>query len=289
LEDDTERVYLSQFLIRLLVKVLADGGAGLCGSRVSSRLRWGTMAVELRLVLLGGFGFWHGGREIIIATSGQRLVALLALYGRPLSRVRAAGILWPEYSARRSLGNLRTALWRVNQACDGLILVMNSAIALRDDVRVDVDRLKAFAGNLSASGPGSKPVDLNAMTLQELAADLLPDWYEEWVQDDRESVRQLRLHALEDLAGALCQAGRHNEGIQAALAAIRLEPLRESAHRTLLNIHLLEGNWFEARRHYERCKRLFIDELGVGPSESISCLLESVPPARAALKVAAIR
>jgi len=233
--------------------------------------------MAVRLVLLGGFALSHGDREIIIALNGQRLIALLALQGRPLSRARAAGILWPEYCTRRSLGNLRTTLWRVNQACDGLILAMNSTIALRDDVQVDVDRLRAFARDLSATRTGSKPVDLNAIVPPQLAADLLPDWYEEWVQDEREPVRQLRLHTLEELAVALCGVGRHSEGIQAALAAIRLEPLRETAHRALIETYLLEGNWFEARRHFEQCKQLFIDELGVEPSDSISRLLESAP------------
>jgi DNA-binding SARP family transcriptional activator len=240
-------------------------------------------STTLRLVLLGSFAFWHGGREVIIASGGQRLIALLALHGRPLGRVRAAGILWPEYSPHRSLGNLRSTLWRVNQVCDGLILVMNSTIALRDDIDVDVDRLRALGRVLSAPQSRPEPVDVALITLPELAADLLPDWYEEWVENDRESVRQLRLHGLEELAVTLCGAGRYSEGIQAALAAIRLEPLRETAHRTLIRAHLLEGNWSEARRHFDRCTQLFMDELGVEPSVCMSSLLEGTPVAAATL------
>ena len=75
----------------------------------------------------------------------------------------------------------------------------------------------------------------------------------------------------------LSAGGRHADAIQAALAAIRLEPLRETAHRTLIEIHLAEGNWSEACRQYQRCRRLLQDELGVEPSDSMRLLLGSMP------------
>jgi DNA-binding SARP family transcriptional activator len=115
------------------------------------------------------------------------------------------------------------------------------------------------------------------VTVPELTSDLLPDWYEEWVQDERESLRQLRLHGLETLAAALSRAGRHADAIQAALAAIRIEPLRETAHRTLIEAHLAEGNCSEARRQFGQCRRLLREELGVEPSESTRRLIKPEP------------
>jgi DNA-binding SARP family transcriptional activator len=74
-------------------------------------------AVEpLRLKLLGGFTLLRGREEIALPTSAQRVVALLALRDRPLSRGHLARVLWPDCPAERSLADLRTALWRVNQA-----------------------------------------------------------------------------------------------------------------------------------------------------------------------------
>ena len=115
------------------------------------------------------------------------------------------------------------------------------------------------------------------MSLYALSGDLLPGWYDEWLQDEREELRQARLHALEVLARALSAAGRRSDAIQAALAAIRLEPLRETAHRTLIETHIAEGNWSEARRQFRRCQRLLREELGVEPSESTRRLLGDRP------------
>jgi DNA-binding SARP family transcriptional activator len=236
-----------------------------------------TASVPLRLALLGGFLLQKGDREIVIAASGQRLIALLALHHRPLTRLRAAGTLWPEFSTKRSLADLRTTLWRINQSGEAVVTGSQSAVALNTDIDVDVLKLMAFTRQLDQAAVGMGQIDLDSVTLSELTGDLLPDWYEEWVQDERESLRQIRLHGLETLAAALSRAGRHAKAIQTALAAIRIEPLRETAHRTLIEAHLAEGNWSEARRQFGECRRLLREELGVEPSESMRRLLEPEP------------
>jgi len=231
----------------------------------------------LRITLLGGFGLWRGDHELTIASSGQRLLALLGLRERPVRRLHVAGTLWPDYSTERSLADLRTALWRVKQSGARVVSTTPSVLGLRPGTVVDVRLLTTFAQRLNQAAAGAADVDLDAMSLAELSGELLPDWYDEWLLDERERLRQLRLHALETLAGLLSGTGRHADAIQAALAAIRLEPLRATAHRTLIEIHLAEGNWSEARRHFLHCRQLLRDELGVEPSESIAGLLDQRP------------
>lgn len=233
------------------------------------------MATEgtLRLTLLGHFALIRNSLEVEVPAGGQRLVALLALRDSPVTRHHVAGILWPEYSMDRALADLRTTLWRVNHSKERVITATSTRLRLRADIDVDVHRLVAFARWLSEDADDSSPTDLDRSELSELSLDLLPDWYDSWVQDEREELRQIRLHALERLARALSVAGRHAEAIQAALVAIRLEPLRETAHCTLIEAHLAEGNRSEALRQFRRCKRLLWEELGVEPSESMLRLL----------------
>jgi hypothetical protein len=54
----------------------------------------------------------------------------------------------------------------------------------------------------------------------------------------------------------------------AAQAAIRAEPLRESAHAAPIRIHLAEGNQSEALREFDRYRRLLQAELGLQPTRS---------------------
>ena len=81
------------------------------------------------------------------------------------------------------------------------------------------------------------------------------------------------LHALELLTAELSSSGRHAQAIQAALAAVRIEPLRETSHAALIRAHLAEGNRSEAMRQFSRCRELLFHELGVEPPESITSLM----------------
>lgn len=228
----------------------------------------------LRLTLIGGFALWRGSQELRIAAGGQRLIALLALKDRSVGRLYVAGALWPDYSTERSRAVLRTTLWRVNQASQQVVTATPSLLRLGADIEVDVRNLIAFAHRLINAGTAFDSIDLDSVSIAYLADELLPDWYDNWLQDEREGLRQTRLHALEALAQRLSASGRHADAIQAALAAIRLEPLRESAHRTLIEIHLAEGNWSEACRQFKRYRRLLTEELGVEPSDWMNLLLE---------------
>jgi len=237
--------------------------------------------IPLRLTLIGSFALWRGTEELGVAASGQRLIALLALRDRPVGRLHVAGTLWADYPMERSLADLRTALWRVNQSSEQVIATTPSFLRLDADVEVDVRNLVAFARRLTQAETPSEIADLDSVGLAMLVGELLPDWYDDWLQDEREGLRQTQLHALESLARGLSASGRHADAIQAALAAIRLEPLRESAHSTLIEMHLAEGNRSEAHRQFQRCRRLLWEELGVEPSDSMRFLLEPKPgPAR---------
>jgi DNA-binding SARP family transcriptional activator len=122
-----------------------------------------------------------------------------------------------------------------------------------------------------AAAPEGRPGNL------DLDGELLPGWYDDWVLVERECLRQLRVHAFEALAGKFSAAARYGEAVEAAYAALRADPLRESAHRTVVRIHLAEGNLIEAVRAYQACRDLFADELGVTPTPEMSRLVRGLP------------
>ena len=224
-----------------------------------------------RLSLLGGFQLRCAGQDVAVSRSGQRLLALLALQGRPLERLWVAGTLWLDATEERAGASLRSALWRLPQP-GGTAVVEASTTHLRlaRDLAVDTLELLALADRLeSPTGRGGHHPEPSA-----LARDLLPDWYEDRVVLERERFRQLRLHALEALCARLTEAGRFGAAVQAGLAAVSGEPLRESAHRTLIHAHLAEGNPGEAVRQYHLYRRLLADELATEPSAAIRALVQ---------------
>jgi hypothetical protein len=57
------------------------------------------------------------------------------------------------------------------------------------------------------------------------------------------------------------------------MMAIGVEPLRESAQRALVQAHLAESNFIEARRDFLAYRNLVRRELGVEPSRELSALV----------------
>jgi DNA-binding SARP family transcriptional activator len=118
--------------------------------------------------------------------------------------------------------------------------------------------------------------DLSDRAISTLSLDLLPDWYDDWAVADAEEWRQLRLHALDALAGRLTAAGRFADATSAALAAVKAEPLRETAHAALIRVYLAEGNRAEALTAYEHYRELLSSELGLEPTGRIQALIQDL-------------
>ena len=217
------------------------------------------------------------------ASRYARIVAYLALH-RPTTRARLAAALWPDAEPERAQGSLRTGLWTLHRRHPGLVLV-GTLVQLRPDLSVDYHELTRTAHRLLHEVAAGDDVAVDrAAELLRLAADteLLPGWDEEWVVHDQERFRQLRLHMLEGLSAQLCRQGVYGMALEAALAALGGDRLRESAYRAVIEVHLAEGNVSEARRQYRTCLRLLHAELGVLPSQATVRLGHSlgvVPPA----------
>jgi DNA-binding SARP family transcriptional activator len=231
------------------------------------------MGVELSLI--GTFGVASAGQRIQLPETAQRVVAFLALSSRPLSRTFVASSLWLDSAEERSYANLRSALWRLRRPGHDLVVTSGKELALAPDVCVDARELASRARRLLDGVPKEDDVTLDDGIL---SGELLPGWYEDWVLIERERLRQLRIHALEALADRLRVEGRYGQAIEAGLAAVRAEPLRESAHRTLMRIYLDEGNEAEALRQHDLYRKFVRDELGIEPSDRMRQLVSSRRP-----------
>lgn len=227
----------------------------------------------MRLSLMRGFTLTYDGNAVAVPLTAQRVVAFVALHDRPLLRVHVAGTLWMDVPESRAMANLRSALWRVRQSGFSVVDGQGDHLSLRREVTVDVRELTATSRSMldgSASGAGF--VDIIA------AGELLPDWYDDWVLVERERLRQLRLHALERASSELAAEKRYGDAVEAVLAAISDEPLRESSHRLLISVYLAEGNRLEAIRQFRRYAGLMRAELGLEPAPEIAALLETLLP-----------
>jgi SARP family transcriptional regulator, regulator of embCAB operon len=233
--------------------------------------------VTVGVALLGGFHLCRSERLLPgVPRASQRLLAFLALHAHVVNRAAIAGTLWPEASERHAYANLRAALVRLEHACRGVLQASRLELCLAEGVTVDIGQARALAWRLLDPGVGLRPSDRGPETFAWLSADLLPGWYDDWVLSAAEDWRQLRLHALEALADRLIAIGRWAEAADAAGAAVRAEPLRESATAALIRVHLAEGNQSEAVRQFDRYRALLHAELGLEPTPRLRHLVHDL-------------
>jgi DNA-binding SARP family transcriptional activator len=226
------------------------------------------------LQLLRAFDLRADGVSVSLPASAQRLLAFLALHDRPLQRGYVAGSLWLDTTDDRASANLRSTLWRLRKPGFDTIESTPTHLRLAPNVRVDLHELSNIAHGLIDSTCTIDPATLTPSLVASLSFDLLPDWLDDdFILVEQERWRQLRIHALEAVVSRLGEASRFGEAVDAALAAVAAEPLRESAHRVLIQVHLAEGNTSEAVRGYESFRALLERELGLTPSPAMESLV----------------
>ena len=233
--------------------------------------RWCPGGVR-RLDLLGTLSYWDGSRAVPLHGSAGAVVALVALSPTPVERAVVAGTIWGEVGESRANGNLRSTLWRLRKAADGLVDERHGRLEIDPDVSVDHRDVAAWADRLIRGAATDADLDRR---ISPVDMELLPGHYDDWVVFERERLRQRLLHAVEALALAQARAGRYGDAIESAMVAIAADPMRESAHRVAVECHLAEHNVVEAYREQSAYVAIMDRELGISPSEDFMELLPS--------------
>jgi DNA-binding SARP family transcriptional activator len=189
-------------------------------------------------------------------------VAFLALHPGQQRRSYVAGRLWPEVTEQRARANLRNSVWKSHGAAPGLLECGGDTIGLAASVDVDVTIMRRVADALLHHGASVDPIAYADLFGEEI----LIGWDDDWALFERERLKQLSLHALEALSERCLESRAFASAIDAALLAVKLEPLRESAHRAVSRAHLVEGNPVQAWRQFHLYRDLLATDLGIAPS-----------------------
>jgi DNA-binding SARP family transcriptional activator len=223
--------------------------------------------------VLGPLRVRHDREEILgLSVGTKRLLAFLALRPRG-ARLAISGEMWPDVTERRASDSLRSALTRLEDSIKPAITMTPAGLSLAPGVRVDLYAAQECARRLLQPGSSPTAEDLSTRAIEAFASRILPDWYDEWVLSEVEDWRQLRLHALEAQAELLIEQGNLRAAAWAARAAMRVEPLRQSAIVSLITVHLAQGNQSEALRDFDIYTELLQRELGLEPTAILTDLV----------------
>ena len=209
---------------------------------------------------------------------------------------------WPDCDPVHGRSNLSSALWRLRRALpeEGRQLLASDvpgALGLASDAPLWFDA-EAFAAQLEES-LGAGPARLAEIAARRFegalslhAGELLAGCMLDWALLERERLLALwvrgQLRWLEH-----CAAGAEYDAALAAAAAIlRIDPLRESVHRRMIELHIANGNPPAALRQFEACSEILARELGIAPSagtRAALAVLHAAPRAAVAKPTATTR
>src|SRR4051794_5244826 len=254
-------------------------------SRQLDRLPAVVVTEATRIQLCGRLIVELQGRRLedtLRGRQGRLLFAYLALNrDRPVRRDELAEALWSGRGAPPAYESLLAPpLSRLRKALGPGVLEGRSELhlILPEDAWIDwevaPERLRA-----ARATPNPREAFEAAREAVEITErGLLPGLEAPWIDAKRGELADLRVGALEALAGAGTRRGGPAllEAEQAARAAGQAQPFRESARAALMEVLRARGNVNEALRVYEDIRILLREELGSSPSAALVALHEQL-------------
>ena len=247
-------------------------------------------APDLHCTLLGGFRVLVGTRTVADddwrLLKARALVKLLALAPRHrLPREQAMDTLWPEAdpaAARRNFNYaLHVARHALNRAAGGgqqarnLLQLKDGVLTLAAPGRLAVD-VDLFTSAIARARRTRDPDDYQ-VALALYPGDLLPDdRYEEWASAPRETLRELFLLALLELARRHEAAGADNAATEQLRRALQIAPAHEEAHTLLMRLYDRTGQRALALRQYAQLREALQHELAVEPDPETQRLYAAI-------------
>lgn len=256
--------------------------------------------MTLRLHLLGPPRIERDGRAVETDTrKAVALLAYLAVTQAYQSRDTLAVLLWPEMDDQRARAGLRRTLSSLRAAVGSEALyVTRDGLSLNESqVWCDAVAFETAVGRVLHAARRDDCADclpqmeevvalyrdhfLSGFSLRDSAE------FDDWQTAQTEHLRRAYSAALSWLVDTYGRLGRYDHAIEMGRRWLAVDPLREEAHRRLMQLYAWSGARDAALRQYREAVRVLDDELGVGPLPETTALYEAIqeaplaPPAEA--------
>lgn len=250
-------------------------------------------APHVEVACFGSFALHVGGvsvdpRRVRRKKTLTLLKILLAYRGAPVSKDVLIENLWREGDPVTKSGQLYVLVHELRRllGCeegdrdhvrrDGDRYFVEPASSLRVDVW-EFERLVRMADEVETRGEVGAALAAGEEAAALYRGDFMADdAYAEWCWQERAWLRETFLDLLIRLAGWARTCGEVARGVAYLRRAVALDPLRESAHRALMETLWAAGMRDAAVRQYQACEEVLRRELGVGPLPETTRLLERI-------------
>lgn len=237
----------------------------------------------LHLDLLGDFRLRSetGSLVPISAKKSQAMLAFLAVKPAQLvSRDKMASLLWSSTASEQARQSLRQTLSTLRKELAAIspkkILIEEGDFLSLDPsaVYVDVAEFESLiaVGTAEALDPATRLYEGDFLEGFELDEEK----FDQWVLAERDRLHRLSLRAHASLVEQFSRAGAVDEAIATAQRSLRIDPLQETVHRTLIRLYLQTGDTTNALQQYDVCAKVLKRQLAVEPDAETKALYNEV-------------
>ncbi len=232
------------------------------------------MSAPLRIRLLGSFEITKNGRRMPLPSRpAQALLAYLVLYPGQHRRETLAADLWPKAGGDNSRAYLRNNLFHLRKQLG------KDAVPPEEEDTVGLDPeldLYTDVGALLAASKHPPSVDALVQIMSECSGELLPGFYEEWVEVARRDLADRTENLFQHIVGQLQQQDRVEEQIIWSKKWLAFDPSAEPAMRALMQAYAESGNVAKVSRIYREYTQRLKAEYDVAPSAETRDLYHSL-------------
>ena len=242
----------------------------------------------LQLELLGDFRL-RSESGALVSISAKKSQAMLAYLGvRPsqlVSRDKMAALLWSStateqarQSLRQTLSSLRKELAQLSP--DRKILVEEGDFLSLDPamVGVDVVEFEKHAGSANEDSLAQSVALYRGDFMEGFELD--EEKFDQWVLAERDRLHRTALRAHAQLVEAQARRGSVDDAIATAHQSLRIDPLQESLHRTVMRLYMESGDLVNALQQYDVLARTLKRELQIEPDADTRRLFQQIAQLR---------
>lgn len=232
-----------------------------------------TPTFSVRVRVLGDEFIECDGKPVATAewrSSKAKEFFLYLLFEGAARREQISLEFWPDSSSSRVRSNFHTTLYRARRALgENVILYEDDIYRINPEINIWCDALVFERYVKQAQMLPYSDVhadDLYRKAIAYYQGDFLPSLDAEWLIPRRETLYEMYISALIGAGQCARARGDYEEAIGLFKRALKIDPFREEAHRTLLSCYASMGEVSRVFKHFDLMKSSFMDELGVLPS-----------------------
>jgi ATP/maltotriose-dependent transcriptional regulator MalT/DNA-binding SARP family transcriptional activator len=268
------------------LKRLLDASAPTQAGRAGLRKRLRRLSSAVRspapLLVIRGFGkcaVHLGGHLVTKRQWKTRAVEELFYFflnaSEPLTKEQVGMSFWPDASPAQLKLRFKNNLYRLRNALGAEVIVFDQerySFNRRVDYQYDVEDFEEHLRLAEQAADDAARLGEYRAVVELARGAFLENLFADWIEPERERLRQALLSALLGMADLQLGQGHGKEALEGCQRALSIDPCLEKAHRLAMRVYARQGDRGALQHQYQTCRQAVATQLGLSLSPETEAL-----------------